>query len=134
MADDVAGFIEEHSLKDTTLIGHSMGAKTAMTLALRSPDIVADIVSVDNAPLDTALGSNFGKYIQGMRKIEESGVTKQAEADSILKDYEEVSFSSRVEVRVLNSCSRYRSDNSCSVTYTDYLARRYRSSKSRFEY
>jgi pimeloyl-ACP methyl ester carboxylesterase len=24
MADDVAGFIEEHKLKDTTLIGHSM--------------------------------------------------------------------------------------------------------------
>jgi pimeloyl-ACP methyl ester carboxylesterase len=24
MADDVAGFIEEHNLKDTTLIGHSM--------------------------------------------------------------------------------------------------------------
>ena len=24
MADDVAGFIEEHKLEDTTLIGHSM--------------------------------------------------------------------------------------------------------------
>jgi pimeloyl-ACP methyl ester carboxylesterase len=24
MADDVAGFIDEHMLKDTTLIGHSM--------------------------------------------------------------------------------------------------------------
>jgi pimeloyl-ACP methyl ester carboxylesterase len=24
MADDVAGFIDEHKLKDTTLIGHSM--------------------------------------------------------------------------------------------------------------
>ncbi|KAH8794845.1 prolyl oligopeptidase-like protein [Hyaloscypha finlandica] len=89
MADDVAGFIEEHKLKDTTLIGHSMGAKTAMTLALRSPEIINDIVSVDNAPLDAALLSNFGKYIQGMKKIEEAGVTRQAEADKILVDYEE---------------------------------------------
>ncbi|RDL35091.1 uncharacterized protein BP5553_07022 [Venustampulla echinocandica] len=89
MADDVAGFMDEHKLKNTTLIGHSMGAKTAMTLALKSPDIVADIVSVDNAPIDAALLSGFGKYIQGMKRIEAAGVTKQAEADAILKDYEE---------------------------------------------
>lgn len=89
MAEDVAGFIDEHELTDTTLIGHSMGAKAAMTLALRSPDIIHDIVSVDNAPLDAALLSNFGKYIQGMKKIEDSGVTRQAEADKILQDFEE---------------------------------------------
>jgi hypothetical protein len=67
------------------------GAKTAMTLALRSSEIINDIVSVDNAPLDAALLSNFGKYIQAMKKIEDAGVTRQAEADTILKDYEEVS-------------------------------------------
>jgi len=89
MADDVAGFIDQHELTDTTLIGHSMGAKTAMTLALKCPEIIHDIVSVDNAPLDAALLSNFGKYIQGMRKIEEAGVTRQAQADKILKEYEE---------------------------------------------
>lgn len=65
------------------------GAKTAMTLALRRPEIVHDIVSVDNAPIDAALLSSFGKYVQGMRKIEEAGVTKQAEADKILQDFEE---------------------------------------------
>ena len=67
------------------------GAKTAMTLALRSPEIINDIVSVDNAPLDAALLSNFGKYIQAMKKIEDAGVTRQAEADTIMKDYEEAS-------------------------------------------
>ena len=61
-----------------------------MTLALRSPDIINDIVSVDNAPIDAALLSGFGKYIQGMKVIEEVGVTKLAEADEILKDYEDV--------------------------------------------
>jgi hypothetical protein len=61
-----------------------------MTLALNHPDMIADIVSVDNAPIDAALLSNFGKYIQGMRKIEDAGVTRQAEADAILKSYEEV--------------------------------------------
>jgi len=66
-----------------------MGAKTAMALALHSPELVHDIVSVDNAPVDVALESSFSKYIQGMRKIEDARVTKQAEADKILVDYEE---------------------------------------------
>lgn len=61
-----------------------------MTLALRSPEMVHDIISVDNAPIDAALLSNFGKYVQGMKKIDEAGVTKQAEADKILAHYEEV--------------------------------------------
>jgi len=60
-----------------------------MTLALRSPEIIHDIVSVDNAPLDAALLSSFGKYIQGMKKIEDAGVTRHTEADKILQDFEE---------------------------------------------
>jgi hypothetical protein len=66
------------------------GAKTAMALALSDPDLVKDIVVVDNAPWDASLGSDFPKYIQGMRKIEDSGVGHQAEADEILREYEKV--------------------------------------------
>jgi hypothetical protein len=62
-----------------------------MTLALQSPDMVNDVTSVDNAPVDAALESNFAKYVQGMKKIEAADVTRQAEADKILQDYEEVS-------------------------------------------
>ncbi|KAK5630703.1 hypothetical protein RRF57_006418 [Xylaria bambusicola] len=88
MAHDVAGFISEHGLKEPTLIGHSMGAKTAMTLALDQPSLISDIVSVDNAPIDATLSRNFATYIRGMRHIEEAGVARQGEADSILTSYE----------------------------------------------
>ncbi|KAI1662975.1 alpha/beta-hydrolase [Daldinia decipiens] len=88
MADDVAGFIADHGLRDPTLIGHSMGAKTAMTLSLKEPSLIRDIVSVDNAPVDAILGTSFAHYIRGMRRIEEAGVTRQAEADKILQEYE----------------------------------------------
>ncbi len=67
------------------------GAKTAMTVALNSPQAIGNVVSVDNAPVDAALKSDFGKYIQGMKRIEEAGITKQSDADEILKEYEEVS-------------------------------------------
>lgn len=61
-----------------------------MTLALKYPTKVSSIVSVDNAPIDAALLSNFGKYIQGMKKIDQSGVKSLTAADEILQPYEKV--------------------------------------------
>lgn len=61
-----------------------------MTLALKSPDLVQNIVAVDNAPVDAILESSFSKYIQGLKRIEAAGITRQAQADQILKEYESV--------------------------------------------
>ena len=61
-----------------------------MTVALRSPKTVSALVPVDNAPADANLSSDFPKYMQGMREVEEAGVKKRVEADNILKKYEEV--------------------------------------------
>jgi pimeloyl-ACP methyl ester carboxylesterase len=66
-----------------------MGAKAAMAVALRKRMPIGALISVDNAPVDAALQSDFGKYMKGMRRIEEAQVTKQSEADAILQDYEE---------------------------------------------
>lgn len=89
MASDVVAFIEDHNLEAPVLIGHSMGAKAAMTVALRWPGHVSQLVAVDNAPLDAAIASKFAQYIRGMKKVEAARVTRQADADKILKDYEE---------------------------------------------
>ncbi len=61
-----------------------------MTLALHEPDLVASLIAVDNAPVDARLGSDFARYIQGMKRIDEAAVTRQAEADKILEPYEKV--------------------------------------------
>jgi pimeloyl-ACP methyl ester carboxylesterase len=68
--------------------GADRGAKTAMTLALQEPDTVADLVAVDNAPVDATLSRDFPKYVQGMRQIQQAGVTRQSEADQILQRFE----------------------------------------------
>lgn len=107
MAEDIKVFIAEHGLKNPTLVGHSMcvcirrhyvfqrlirgrGAKVAMTLALQSPQLLGALIAVDNAPVDATLQSGFAKYVQGMREIEDARVTRQVEADRILKVLEEV--------------------------------------------
>lgn len=89
MADDVRHFLQEHAIEQPILVGHSMGAKTIMTLALRHPDLVKLLVPVDNAPLDAAISSDFGRYVRRMRDIEARGVSKQSDADAMLKDVEE---------------------------------------------
>lgn len=61
-----------------------------MTVALRSPQLVGALIPVDNAPIDANLKSDFHKYVQGMRDIEEAHVKTQAEADDILIKYEKV--------------------------------------------
>jgi hypothetical protein len=105
-----------------------------MTLALRSPQLIESLVSVDNAPLDAALLSDFAKYVQGMRKIEESEVTKQAEADKILQDYAEASHKRIIPSLssvLAHSGSLLQFDNFSSATSTVPRTRKYRSSKSR---
>lgn len=67
------------------------GAKTAMAVALRSPDRISALIPVDNAPVHAPLQSDFPRYVQGMEHVERENVTKQSEADAILKEYEEVS-------------------------------------------
>ncbi|KAL9636107.1 MAG: hypothetical protein Q9164_003033 [Protoblastenia rupestris] len=70
MADDIEQFIQEHRLEKVSLIGHSMGAKVAMTVALRSPSLLRALIPVDNSPINANLNSDFYKYVQGMREIE----------------------------------------------------------------
>lgn len=62
-----------------------------MVVALRSSESIGALIPVDNAPVDATLKSDFSKYVQGLRNVEEAKVMKSAEADDILRNYEEVS-------------------------------------------
>jgi pimeloyl-ACP methyl ester carboxylesterase len=50
MAEDVLQLIDRLELKRPTLMGHSMGGKVAMALALRHPARIAGLIVVDIAP------------------------------------------------------------------------------------
>ena len=69
-----------------------MGAKTAMCVALKSPHKVANLIPVDNAPVDAALKTDFGLYLTGMRKVQRARVKTRREAEEILAPYAKVFF------------------------------------------
>lgn len=50
MADDIKNFMHERRIPSARLIGHSMGGKTAMQLALSHPELVERLVVADIAP------------------------------------------------------------------------------------
>jgi esterase len=50
MSDAVAEFLTKNWIHETRLIGHSMGGKLAMQLALNQPDLVKKLAVIDIAP------------------------------------------------------------------------------------
>ena len=50
MAEDVAEYMMQHRLASASLLGHSMGGKTAALIALLHPELIAKLIVVDIAP------------------------------------------------------------------------------------
>lgn len=50
MAQDIENYIKHHNLKEVTLLGHSMGGKTAMLFSVTQPQKVAKLIVADIAP------------------------------------------------------------------------------------
>lgn len=65
MARELAHFIEEQVGGPAAVVGHSMGGKAAMMLALTRPDLVERLVVVDIAPVSYT--HTFAPYIKAMR-------------------------------------------------------------------
>lgn len=90
LAADVEAYMDSLHLGPSIIIGHSMGAKTAMAMSLRRPDLVAAMISVDNSPVNARLSAQFPKYIKGLQEIEAAKVKSSKEAYKILSKYEPV--------------------------------------------
>ncbi len=50
MVEDLHHYLSENKLTNISLLGHSMGGKTAMNFALKYPDLVKKMIIVDIAP------------------------------------------------------------------------------------
>lgn len=85
MATDIAEIMDPG--EPLNVIGHSMGGKVAMALALLRPELVQRLVVVDIAPVRYEQFSSFADYVTGMRSIDLSRITTRAEADVRLKPY-----------------------------------------------
>ena len=51
LAGDILRYADQREISKLTLLGHNIGAKTAMTFSCRYPDRVAAVISLDTAPI-----------------------------------------------------------------------------------
>jgi pimeloyl-ACP methyl ester carboxylesterase len=65
-----------------TLVGHSLGGKTAMLVALRHPALVARLVVVDIAPKDYGSLDRFRGYIEEMQALPLGELASRADAEA----------------------------------------------------
>jgi pimeloyl-ACP methyl ester carboxylesterase len=82
IADQVAGLLSADD--PVTLVGHSMGGKVAMVLALRHPDLVARLCVVDVSPVGYGRIGEFAGYIGAMQKLDLAALDQRADADEAL--------------------------------------------------
>jgi esterase len=79
LAADLAEVIGTALTPPADVLGHSMGGKAAMVLALTRPDLVRRLVVADIAPV--AYGHSQQPQIDAMRRVELARVTSRAEAE-----------------------------------------------------
>ncbi|ARO15128.1 esterase YbfF [Ketogulonicigenium robustum] len=82
MAQDLAEVIEDKLGSRADVIGHSMGGKAAMMLALTRPELVQRLVVADIAPV-TYTHSHIAS-IDAMKAVDLQAVTTRAEAAAAL--------------------------------------------------
>lgn len=82
MAEDVRAFLEEHWIFHSTLMGHSMGGKVAMQLALDHPDMVSRLIVVDMAPGQAS--DNHTDIFQALLSLDLGSITERTEAEAFL--------------------------------------------------
>jgi pimeloyl-ACP methyl ester carboxylesterase len=84
MADDVLQLIRTLRLDRPAVMGHSMGGKTAMALALRQPSAVSRLVVVDIAPVPYA--DTLTPFAEAMRSVDVVAAASRAEVQRRLQD------------------------------------------------
>lgn len=83
MADDVQAFLDGRGLRQVALLGHSMGGKVAMTLALRNPAQVGPLIVVDIAPV--RYPPHHTEIVAGLRALDLSALDGRKDADDRLR-------------------------------------------------
>ena len=83
MADDVLQLCDRLGLLRTAVMGHSMGGKTAMALALRHPQRISCLIVVDIAPVSYA--DTLTPFAEAMRSADVVSAASRAEVQRRLQ-------------------------------------------------
>lgn len=81
-----AGFASEAPGGAVTLLGHSLGGKVAMVLALRHPDLVKRLIVEDISPISVSSFSEFERLLGSLLSVDLDSLSRRADADAQLTE------------------------------------------------
>jgi len=84
MAEDVHDLLDTLEIDQAILIGHSMGGKTAMLLAMNQTDLVRALIVVDIAPV--AYAHEFDGILAGFTAVDLDSIANRSEADAMMAE------------------------------------------------
>jgi pimeloyl-ACP methyl ester carboxylesterase len=87
LTEDLEEFLNQHSIPKPIVIGHSMGGKTAMNLAVKNPALIDKLIVVDIAP--KAYPVHHDHILEGLAAISLDRISSRNEADRILSEHVE---------------------------------------------
>ena len=84
MSDDILEFVRDLDLKNSILLGHSMGGKVAMLFSIRHPHLVRKLIVSDIAPKYHR--PNNESVLNALKAIDLSKINTRKEAQKILEN------------------------------------------------
>lgn len=85
MSELVAGTLREiDDSEPWVLVGHSMGGKVSMLLALLHPELVERLCVVDVSPVGYRQGREFDHFVTSMRGMDLDAISTRQDADAAL--------------------------------------------------
>jgi esterase len=85
LAEDLEEFLVSHAVADPIVIGHSMGGKTAMNLAVKRPDMIDTLIVVDIVPKSYPV--HHDHILDGLNAVDLKKLASRTEADQILSKF-----------------------------------------------
>lgn len=85
MVEDLKNYCEYYQLNNITLLGHSMGGKTAMQFACTYPEMVSKLIVADIAP--KAYPLHHQEILKALSSLDFSIVDSRKKADEVLSHY-----------------------------------------------
>jgi esterase len=82
LSKDVLELIEQENITNPTLLGHSLGGKTAMQFALHYPEKISSLIVVDIAP--RYYEPHHQKVLNGLFSVDLNVIQSRGEAEKIL--------------------------------------------------
>lgn len=82
LAKDIANYMAHNDIAKAHVIGHSMGGKTAMQLAVTNPNLVNKLIVADIAPKHYPPHHQY--IIDGLKTLDFNSIKTRSEADQVL--------------------------------------------------